>query len=145
MGTDNSLGFKGYLTIFLLTGLFFTAIISWEGDLAEEYDQTSKLNNDVRLKSSDISSELNETSEEANKWIESFSNDNIFVAAGEIVLFSTWGIFKLVGNSTISFFKLIFGVAVNVLGIDPLVIGVLSSLLIIGLIFAIWRVFKMGE
>jgi len=32
-----------------------------------------------------------------------------------------------------------------VLGIDPLVVGTVSGLVLIGIIFAIWRLIKQGE
>jgi len=33
----------------------------------------------------------------------------------------------------------------NVLGLDPMITGVLSAIIIIGLIFSVWRVIKTGE
>lgn len=136
--------FREYITIFLLVGLFLVAIYTFGTNIASNYDKDFSID-DSKIDLTQLQNQINETSTEAKVWESRFTSDNIFVATGSIVLFSIWGIMKLVWSSINSLVTIYLQGANNVLGIDPMVTGVVTALLIIGLIFAGWRAIKTGE
>lgn len=137
--------FKGYLTTFLLASLFLISLYSFAIGIRDNYGSSTEIVDTEQLQIQNFTQKLNETSSDASKWQEAFTSDNIFIALGGLVLFSIWGIFKLMWTAVNNFATLLLSGATSVLGIDPMVTGTVVALLIIGMIFAVWRVLKIGE
>lgn len=137
--------FKYYVISFLLVGLFITALASFGFGLGNEYGVSqADMGGDSGFDYDRLSAHVNETSEDAEGWAESFTSDNLFVSVGALVLFSIWGIIKLVFGSVILLFTVIFDGVTAVLGVPPMVTGVIFAILLISLIFAGWRTIKSG-
>lgn len=138
-------GFQDYIVFFLLAGLFLIAIYSFASGVAVNYDQDPELIDDELINLTQLESRLNQTRADAETWQDKFTSDNFFVALGSIVLFSLWGIFQLIWSVITSFSSIFLDGMNNVLGVPPLVTGVISAIIIIGLIFAVWKSIKTGE
>jgi hypothetical protein len=139
--------FKDYPINLLLAGLFILAIVGFGVGLAHNYGEDESLMKGADGSGMDFSrleQQVNQTSADANKWSSAFKSDNLFVVAGGIVLYSVWGIGKLMLNSVIVVFTIISDGATSVLGIPPIVTGVILAILIISLIFSLWRVIRAG-
>lgn len=136
--------FANYIVFFLLAGLFVIGIYTWATSVGDNYDTNIQISDD-KLDLAQLEQDINQTSSDAKKWEQSFTSDNLFVALGSIVLFSIWGIFKLIWSSINTLGTIYFDGMNNVLGIDPMVTGVISAILIIGLIFAVYKAIKTGE
>ena len=136
--------FANYIVFFLLAGLFVVGLYTWANNVGQNYDRDISISED-KLDLAQLQQDINQTSADAKKWEQSFTSDNLFVALGSIVLFSIWGIFKLIWSSINTLGTIYFDGMNNVLGIDPMVTGVISAILIIGLIFAVYKAIKTGE
>ena len=141
MATD----FKDYPINFILAGLFIICLISFGVALANNYGQSGTLMKTDKIDFSRLEKQINSTSADANKWAETFKSDNLFVVAGGIVLFSIWGIVKLIWTSVTAMLTIFTDGATGLLGIPPIAVGVLTAIVIIGLIFAGWRLIKQGQ
>lgn len=139
------LGFKDYAINFMLAGLFIVCFFAFATRFSTDQGNGSDVINNDYVDFSSLEREINETNDKAEAWSNSFKSDNLFVASGTIVLFSIWGVIKLIWSSVTTFFSLIFDSASTVLGIPPMVLGVISAILLISLIFAGWRVVKRGD
>lgn len=137
--------FEDYPKNFLLAGLFVIAMINFAVMLANNYGQTDSLMKSEQIDFSRLENQVNSTSADAQKWGEAFRSDNLFVATGTLVLFSIWGIGKLIWGSVTTFSTIFLDGASAVLGVSPVVTGVVTALIIISLLFALWRVIKAGE
>lgn len=137
--------FKDYPINFLLAGLFIIALIGFGVGIAHNYGESDALMKSDKIDFSRLEQQVNQTSADAESWGNAFRSDNLFVSAGAIVLFSIWGIGKLVWSSVVSLFTIFTDGATAVLGIPPIATGVLTAILIISLIFALWRLIKAGE
>jgi len=137
--------FKDYAINTLLAGLFLIALISFGITLAHNYGENEALMKSDKIDFSGLETRLNQTNADATSWGETFKSDNLFVVAGGIVLYSIWGISKLVWNSVISIFVIFTDGASSLIGIPPIAIGVLTAIIIIGLIFSLWRLIKTGQ
>lgn len=138
------ISFREYIIIFLVVGLFLVSLYTFGTNIAENYGKNFTVD-DSKIDLTQLQTQINETSTEARTWESRFTSDNVFVATGSIVLFSIWGIIKLVWSSINSLITIYLDGIHNVLGIDPMVTGVITAILIIGLIFAGWRNIKQGE
>ena len=136
--------FANYIVFFLLAGLFVVGLYTWANNVGQNYDRDISIPED-KLDLAQLQTDINQTSTDAKKWEQSFTSDNLFVALGSIVLFSIWGIFKLIWSSINTLGSVYFDGMNNVLGLDPMVTGVISAILIIGLIFAVYKAIKTGE
>lgn len=137
--------FEDYPKNFLLAGLFVIAIISFAVILGGNYGQDEALMKSDKIDFSKLETQIGNTSADAQKWGEAFKSDNLFVATGTLVLFSIWGIGKLIWSSVTSFTTIFLDGASSVLGLSPIVTGVVMALIIISLMFALWKVIKAGE
>lgn len=144
MGEEKS--FKYYVITFLVVGLFITALATFGFGLGAEYGVSEEdMGGDSGFNYEALADHVNSTSEDAKGWADAFTSDNLFISTGALVLFSIWGIVKLVFGSVILLFTVIFDGVTAVLGIPPMVTGVLFACLLISLIFAGWRVIKSGS
>ena len=137
--------FEDYPKNFLLAGLFIIAMITFAVMLGNNYGQDEALMKSDQIDFSKLENQINQTSTDAQKWGEAFKSDNLFVATGTLVLFSIWGIGKLIWGSVTTFSTIFLDGASSVLGVSPIVTGVVTAILIISLIFALWKVIKAGE
>ena len=136
---------KHYIVTFILASLFIISITSFMTTTRENYNLDPDVIDDSQIDLTNLQDKVNQTSADAENWQEAFTSDNFFVSLGSIVLFSIWGIFKLMWTSITAFAGIYLDGMYNVFGIDPMITGSLTALLIIGLIFAVWRAVKTGE
>ena len=139
------LNFPVFLTSLILASLFIISLYAFATGTAENYGQDTDLVDDNMLDLTSLEAKVSNSSADAEVWQRRITSDNIFVATGSIVLFSTWGVFKLMWTSTSGIASIYFAGMYNIFGIDPMVTGTISALLIIALLFAIWKVVKTGE
>ena len=125
----------------LLSGLFLICIIGFITSLGLNYGED--INTD-HIDTSRVEAQISETSEDALAWQKAFKSDNLFVSTGTIVLLSIWGVIKLVWDSIITFLLIYLDIFTSLFGIPPIVTGVITSLVIISLIFLAWRTIKQG-
>jgi len=137
--------FKDYPINFLLAGLFLISMISFAIIIAHNYGEDESLMKSNKIDFSRLEKQINQTSADANSWAETFKSDNLFVSLGGIVLFSIWGIAKLIWSSVTALLTVYTDGATAILGIPALATGVLTAIVIIGLIFAAWKLVKQGS
>lgn len=125
----------------LLSGLFIISIISFIASTGLLYDED--ISTDY-IDTSRVETQLEETSEDAIAWGEAFKSDNIFISAGAIILFSIWGVAKLIWDAIMTFITIYFDIFTALFGIPPIVTGTITGLVIITLIFLAWRTIKQG-
>lgn len=139
------ISFKNYLIYFLLAGVFIVSMYAFAQQLGSKYGSTDLTVDSEKINLVGLESSINDTTDQAQSWQRSFTNDNPFVATGSLILFSLFGIMKLMWGSVTSIITILLAGMYNILGVPPIVGGVIVTGLIIGLIFAAWRVIKGGE
>ena len=145
-----SIGFKEYITFLLLGALFIVAIYSFGTGIGESYG-TDLTIEDSKMDLTSLESNLEQNVDDSSRWVEtfisdkSFSSSNIFAQIGEIMLFSIFGLIRLMIDSINTMVIIFSEMSYNVLGIPPVALGTIISILTIGLIFAGWRLIKVGE
>ena len=123
---------KEYPIKFLIIALFIICIFTF-GTLLQEKN-TSIIGMDTSgIDISGITASLNQTQASTTAQMESFTKENPILAFGELVLFGVWGIIKTSISSTVALVSFLLNGMGNVLGIPPIVLGVLSSIILIGM------------
>ena len=140
---DNNFG--EYPIKFLLAGLFLVAMLAFGIGIAHNYGQDDTLIKSDKIDFTHLEQQINSTSTDAKSWGDAFRSDNFFIALGNVVLFSVWGVAKLVWTAIITVFTLIIDGSSAVLGIPSMVTGVLLACLIIAVLFSAYKMIKTGE
>ena len=138
-------GFRSYPKNFLLAGLFLTAMISFAVIIVGNYGNTEELVKSDKIDFSALEEQINQTNKDAERWATAFTSDNPLLDFGALILFSIWGIGKLMWGSVMTILNIyLFGLS-NVIGVSPMVTGSIIAVIIISLIFYFWRTIKQGE
>ena len=137
--------FKSFPIIFLLVGLFIVALVGFGGKLASNYGHEETLLKDDNFDFGRIETHVTQTSTQAEGWGDTFRSDNPLLAFGGLVLFAIWGIGQLIWGSVMGMFIILTDGATAVLGIPPIVTGVLTAILVISLLFALYKLLRVGE
>lgn len=138
-------GFRGYPKNFLLAGLFLIAMISFAVIIAGNYGHSEELVKSDKIDFSALEEQINQTNTDAERWAESFKSDNPLLGFGSLVLYSIWGIGKLMWGAVVTILHIYLVGLGDVIGISPIVIGSITAIVIVGLIFYLWRAIKSGE
>lgn len=125
----------------LLSGLFIVCLLSFMTGIGLNYSQDIST---PYVDSSRIQDQIEDTSSTAEAWGEAFKSDNLFVSTGAIVLFSIWGVMKLIWGSITTFITIYLDIFTALFGVPPIVTGTITALVIISLIFLAWRTIKQG-
>lgn len=137
--------FKDYLIGAILVSLCFISFLYFGIGFMSDNGSNTSIFDESQVNLTGLKTQMNSTTSSAQGWATSFTSDNIFVSTGTIVLFSIWGLIKLLFGGVFSIMSIFFQMLVNVLHIDPMVIGVIIVILVLGMITAAWRLIKAGE
>lgn len=135
---------KHYVISFLLVALFFFSIFTFLTTFIYDNQDIENLSLEY-IGLNDIEQQLAESNENAEGWRQSLEQENPVLSFGALVLFSIWGVGKLIIGSVVTVYSIVIGGLSHILGIPALVTGVITAILLISLIFAIWKMIKTGK
>jgi hypothetical protein len=138
-------GFKGIIFAVTLTVLFAILLITtvvYEGNL---YGKNVTEVSSGSLDLNKYSSAINSINSSSKSFYDAFKGQNSFIALTEVVVFGVFNIFISMANIVVTPIYLITDLLINVLQIPAIVVGVIFSLFIIGIIFAIYEAIKTGR
>jgi len=134
---------KDYIVAILLASLFIVSVYKFAVGIGDNYEQDLTVDSN-QLDLTKIEQEINQSKKLAEDWQTSFSTDNSFVDNGIIVLKSFVGVVNSVMSAIGIFFNLFLQGLGNVLGLNIMVTGTILAVLILGVIFAAYKVIKQG-
>jgi len=138
--------FEHFPINFLLAGLVLTCIIGFAISIGYDYGIPASDIIDSRIPTEAIENQVNQTHTDAEEgWGKSFTSENPQQESGLLVIKSIWGVMKSIWSSFLIIPRLLFGMIQEILGIPPIVTGTIISILVISLIFAMWRVMKGSD
>ena len=141
---ESIMDLKEFASGFLLLGLFVICLFTFVFGLADNNTEIQNLDTSG-IDLDYLETHLNSSKEDAEGYIKNFGSENPVVSLGSLILFSVVGVGKLVINSILITFNIVLGGISNVLGIPPIVTGIISAILMIGLIFAAWKLYHTGK
>jgi hypothetical protein len=136
--------FKDYAINFLMVSLFFIAIVSFAINLGAGYGKSATDMRTEYIETTAIEAQIANATIKTDAAKDAFLSDNIFVASGAFVLNSVWGIIKIIFVVPITIFGIFLTFAEKVFGMPALVTSVITSIIILTLVFLGWRGMRQG-
>ena len=138
--------FKDLFINMLFIGLFVFAILAMTAIFQEENNATEKvIDNDlINNTYGSLTTSLGSLSEDSQSQREGFEKENPTAGIGTILLFSIVSSGKVFSGMITGLFNTIIKLPVVVLGVDPVIISVLSSIFIIVILIGLWILYKLG-
>ncbi len=121
---------------FLAFGYFFQA----ENDVVSPFMENSLMNSTYES----LSSNLNSFSGDSQAQKTLFESENPTGGFGTILLFSIVSSGKVFNGMVVSTFNTLIALPVTILGIDPVIVSVISTMLILTIIVGLWILYKLG-
>lgn len=128
----------------MLISLFGMLLITTVVEVAGNYDKDTSEVVGGSLSLGKFNSSIVELQTKSEGWMETFSTGGIWDIAG-VVVTGIFGVVKFMIIFITTPFSLITDIMIDVFGIPSWVTSTLIGLLIIGVIFGIWRLIKIGD
>lgn len=142
-------GIRNMIISFILVGLFALAFISFIYQTSIDNNPTSDLltNSQLNKTFKGLNSTLSSYQQQAEfqKNVSFSENTNPFVAIFELAVTSIIGIGRTFTGMIFGTWDLITGLIFVTLGVPPIVIGVILSIIIITVIFLLFRMWRVGS
>lgn len=142
MGEDT---FKNYIFAFILMSLFGMLILTAVVQVGNSY---SKDTSDVvggSLALDKFNDSITSVEQNAKDLKTSFDRGSVWSALAGVVVEGVFGIAKDMISMILAPFDILSDILSDVLGVPSFVTSVLLGLLILGLVFAVWRLLKIGD
>lgn len=131
---------------FMLIGLVVLSMFAFgvffqqENNVDTPFIENTLMNNTYHSLYTDLNSLRDES--QAQKTL--FESENPTSGFGTILLFSIVSSGKVFNGMIVGVFNTLIKLPVVILGIDPVIVSVLSTLLILTIIIGLWVVYKLG-
>ncbi len=138
--------FYEFFINFMLIGLVVLSLFAYgvafqeENNVENKFIEDSLMNDTYSNLRTDLGS-LRDTSQ-AQKTL--FESENPTSGFGTILLFSIVSSGKVFNGMIVVLFNSLIKLPVTVLGLDPIIVSVLSTMLILTIIIGLWIVYKLG-
>lgn len=138
--------FEDLFRNFMILGLIVVSLIFFIITLQSDNSVSDKFIDDPVINSTygSLSTSLEGFGEQSQAQKTLFESENPTAGFGTILLFSIVSAGKVFNGMIISVFNTIIKLPVVFLGLDPLVISLLSASLILGIIIGLWTIYKLG-
>ena len=137
-------GFKALLFAFIFVSLFGMLFLSATINVADKYDKDTSEVVGGALSMDRFNSSISDLETTAMGWKETFVAGSIWDIAG-VVVTGIFGIAKLMMNLILTPFGIIIGIMIDVFGVPTWVTSTLIGVIIISIIFGVWRLIKIGD
>jgi hypothetical protein len=137
--------FKNMLFAFVLMSLFGILIISFSMEMANNYGKSTTDVLDGSLNLTKFNQSITNIEQTSQNTYEKFTEGNIFSAIAGLVYNGIFTVAKSLFDIIIMPFDIVSNIMIDLFGIPTYVTGVIFALLIMGIIFAIWRLLAIGN
>jgi hypothetical protein len=139
--------FQSLWVTFALIGLIAFCFIAFIVQFETDNDKSNGLleNQIINRTYGNLQSDLSTFGSQAQGQKDVFESETPTISFGALILFAIVSAGKVFTNMLIGIFNILIFLPTAMFGISPVITGVLSSILIISIIFLLWRVYKAGE
>jgi len=142
MASENNFPFL--LKAFIIITLFSFLLIAVTVQFADNYSKdTTDL--EEKLGYDAINSTLSSAKSTAEGWKDAFAQQNIFSTVAGIIVTGIFDLSNTMGRFILTPFEIFGNIMTNVIGIPSIVLNIVSVMIILTIIFGIWRLVKTGR
>ena len=141
------MGFKDLFVTFALIGIFVLCMINFGIQIARDNDSTTSIMDNPQMNAtfSGLETNLSTFQSQTSAQRDIFEGDNPKVGLGFFMLETIMGAGRVFTGMVFGVFSLLLGPLATIIGISPVIIGIIASILIVSIILAAWRAYKVGE
>lgn len=140
--TENN--FPSVMKGFILITLFIFLLVAITINVSEKYyKDTSEIEEALNFEA--INKTIESTKATSEGWKNAFEKQNIFTVLGGIIVTGIFNIANTMTSFILTPFAIFGNILINILGIPAIVINVVTALLILTIIFGVWRLIKQGR
>lgn len=136
--------FKNILFAFILIGLFgvliLSAVISFSGTYSKDYSDV--VGGSLALDK--FNDSISDIGQQAQDFQTRFEKQSIWSALAGVVVTGVFSITIDMINIVLAPFNLVANIMIDLFGVPVYVTGIILALLILSIIFALWRLYKIG-
>jgi hypothetical protein len=140
------MGIRTYIINGLLFALFIMALFSWIYQASSDFGSDILINDKVMNKTfnsmNKTLSGIQQTS--ADQW-NATSTENPTKGSDSIIILSIKNSGTIFGGVISTIYNITFGFLGTALGIPPIVLAIFSAIIIISIIFFLWRMYRSGS
>lgn len=131
---------------FALLGLIIFGILAFVITLQVDNNASDQLRSNKLINStySDLETNLGDMRNQTQNQREIFESESPTVTFGSLILFSVVSSGKVFTSMVVGVFNIIINLPVVLFGVDSVVISVLSAIFLVGIIIALWVLYKLG-
>lgn len=142
MGEDTFKNILFGLILFTLFAVLVVTAVNYEGALYEK--DTTEVTGGA-LSESQFNSTINTINTQGSTYEERFFKGSFVATIGELVLGGFFQMLRDLWNMVKLPFTLLTNVMVNILHIPTVVIATINILVVLAILFAVWRLLKAGD
>jgi len=135
--------FPKLIVTFILISLFAFLLIGFATQLSSNYDKNTT-DIEEKLGASAISEHISSTKDTAESWKQSFQKQNIFSSIAGIIVTGIFNLANTISLAVTTPFRIFGNILTNVIGVPVVVVNIISALIVLTIIFGIWRLIKIG-
>ncbi len=141
-----AISFREVFVTFALIGIFVFAGISFivQTQLDNDVENTILENEVINKTFTNFETDLSDFSSKTQTQKESFESEIPERGFGSLIIFAIIGVGQRFTGMITGVYNIFIVLPASILGISPIVIGVLTSILIVSLVLLIWRVYRTG-
>lgn len=130
----------------IFIGLMVFGILQFSFSFQDENAVGNKLINNSLMNNTYVTlqNDLGSLRDDAQEQKDLFEQEDATSGFGSILLFSIIGVGKTFNSMVVGVSNTVLQLPVTFLGLDPVVVSVLTTLLIIVIILGLWRLYKLG-
>ncbi len=131
---------------FILIGMIALGVLGFTVGLQEDNNLNDTITNNALINSTftSLEADLSGFRDKSQSQKSVFESENPTEGFGSILLFSILSSGKVFNSMIVGIFNSIIALPAVVLGIDPAILSVVATLLLITIIFGLWSVYKLG-
>ena len=131
---------------FMMIGLVVLSLFAFSTSFQEENEVENKIMDNTLMNNTyyQLRVDLGGLRDQSQAQKTLFESENPTSGFGTILLFSIVSTGKVFNGMIIGLFNTLIKLPVAILGLDPIIVSVLSTLLILTIIIGLWIVYKLG-
>ena len=141
-----AISFRELFITFALIGVFVFASIGFivQTQIDNDVDSTILENEVINKTYTNLETDLDDFGSKAQTQKESFESEIPERGFGSLIIFAIIGAGQKFTGMITGVYNIFIVLPASVLGISPIVIGVLTAMLVVSLVLLIWRVYRAG-
>lgn len=131
---------------FMLVGLVIISLFFYIGLTQEENNVEDKFieNSLINKTFEDLKTNLGDIEQESQAQKTLFESENPTSGFGTILLFSIVSSGKIFNGMIIGVYNVLISLPASIIGLDPILLSILGTMLIFTIIIGLWFLFKLG-